>query len=253
MHSLKHLLSHARVGAQLEKLARHGPDYLHDEVRWRPVIPQPGKILCVGLNYLRHAAEGGREKPPHPVLFVRFASSVVGHEASLVRPSVSDKFDFEGELAVVIGKRGRHVDESEALSLVAGYSCFNDGSVRDWQRHTSQFTPGKNFVASGAFGPWLVMNDEISDPAGLTITTRLNGSVMQRGSTDEMLFSVPRLISYISTFTALEPGDVIVTGTPEGVGAFREPPVFLSAGDVIEIEISQIGRLTNPVRDEARG
>ncbi len=215
-----------------------------------PVVPDPEKILCVGVNYEGHRVETGRERTEHPVLFTRFANSQVGHRRPLVRPRASAQLDYEGELAVVIGRRGRHVPRGEALGLVAGYACYNDASVRDWQRHTSQFTPGKNFVGTGAFGPWLVTADEVPDPSALDLVTRVNGAEVQRASTGEMIFDVPALIAYCSTFTELAPGDVLVTGTPSGVGVRRTPPLFLKAGDVVEVEISGVGLLANPVVDE---
>lgn len=212
-----------------------------------PLIADPGKILCIGLNYEMHRQETGRAESAQPTVFTRFGSSQVGHNQPMVKPRESDKFDYEGELAVIIGKRGRRVSEGDALGLIAGYSCFNDGSVRDWQRHTSQFTPGKNFAASGAFGPCLVTADEIPDPTRLALYTRLNGNVMQETTTDHMIFDIPRLIAYISTWTELLPGDVIATGTPGGVGAARDPQVFMMPGDVVEVDISGVGVLRNPI------
>jgi 2-keto-4-pentenoate hydratase/2-oxohepta-3-ene-1,7-dioic acid hydratase in catechol pathway len=181
------------------------------------------------------------------VLFVRFGDSIVGHERPILKPRESEQLDYEGELAVVIGRRARRVGRDRALDYVAGYSCFNDGSVRDYQRHSQQFTPGKNFHASGSFGPWLVTTDEIADPRKLTLTTRLNGAVMQHESVGELCFDVPQLIEYCSTWAQLEPGDVIVTGTPGGVGAGRKPPVWMKPGDTVEVEITGIGTLRNPV------
>ena len=210
------------------------------------------KILCVGVNYRPHIEEMGREVPDYPVVFTRFPSSLVGDGEDLVRPRVSDQYDFEGELAVVIGRTARHVQRAEALDYIAGYCCFMDGSVRDWQRHTTQFTPGKNFEQSGAIGPMVAVAD-IPDPSELELTTRLNGVVMQQGRVAELVFDIPTLIAYCSTFAALQPGDVIATGTPGGVGAARTPPVWLRDGDVVEVEISQIGVLRNSVRDEDAG
>ena len=210
------------------------------------------KILCVGVNYRPHIAEMGREVPDYPVVFTRFPASLVGNGEDLVRPKVSEKYDYEGELAVVIGKPARHATREEALDYVAGYCCFMDGSVRDWQRHTTQFTPGKNFDRSGAIGPMVAATD-IPDPAVLELTTRVNGEVMQRGRVADLVFDVATLIAYCSTFTELLPGDVIATGTPGGVGAARTPPVWLRSGDVVEVEISGIGVLRNPVRDEVSG
>lgn len=223
-----------------------------DGIVFEPTVPDAEKIICVGMNYRPHVKEFGRTIPENPSLFVRFPSSQVGHEQSIIRPRVSDQYDFEGELAVVIGRRARHVKEEDALSYVGGYTCFGDHSVRDWQRHTSQATPGKNFHHSGAMGPWLVTADEIPDPADLTLTTRLNGQQMQNESVAELIFSVPFLIAYISTFAVLQPGDVITTGTPSGIGVARETPVFMKAGDRVEIEISSIGILANTVVDEER-
>jgi len=189
---------------ELERLARSAPDFSLAEVAFAPVIPDPGaKLICVGINYLPHIKEMGRERPERPVLFVRFGGSIVGHGQPLLKPRESDQFDYEGELAVVIGKRARRVSRERALDYVAGYSCFNDGSVRDYQRHSQQFTPGKNFHASGSFGPWLVTADEIRDPRKLTLTTRLNGAVMQNESVSELCFDVPQLIEYCSTFAQL--------------------------------------------------
>ena len=221
------------------------------QVTFLPVIPNPGKIICVGVNYVLHIREMGRDVPDHPVLFVRFADSQTGHGQPLIRPTASDKFDYEGELAVVIGRSARHVKGSEAFDYVAGYSCFNDASVRDFQRHSSQFTAGKNFSRSGSFGPWMVTVDEIPNPDALKLETRLNGEVMQSASVSDLQFGIPELVEYITTFAQLEPGDVIATGTPGGVGVARQPPVFMEPGDVVEVQISDIGVLTNPVADEA--
>ena len=218
-----------------------------------PVIPNPGKIFCVGHNYETHRQETGRDKTEHPSIFVRFADSQIGHGAPLLLPAVSTMFDYEGELAVVIGKGGRAIPAERALEHVAGYSCYNDASVRDWQWHTRQFTPGKNFPGTGAFGPWLVTADEIPDPSLLSVTTRVNGQVMQSQPTADMIFPIPTIIAYLSQFTTLSTGDVIVTGTPGGVGAKRQPPVWLQVGDLVEVDIPQVGLLTNPVQAEKRG
>jgi 2-keto-4-pentenoate hydratase/2-oxohepta-3-ene-1,7-dioic acid hydratase in catechol pathway len=212
-----------------------------------PVIPDPDKIICVGLNYRDHVAETGRTITEKPALFARFAGSQVGHGQSMIRPSVSEEFDYEGELAVVIGTAGRHIPADRALGHIGGYACYNEGSIRDWQRHTSQFLAGKTFAGTGAFGPWLVTADEIPDPAALTLETRLNGAVVQHTTTDLMITPIPGLIAYISTLLPLLPGDVIVTGTPGGVGAKRTPPLWLRPGDVVEVDISAIGCLRNDV------
>jgi 2-keto-4-pentenoate hydratase/2-oxohepta-3-ene-1,7-dioic acid hydratase in catechol pathway len=227
------------------------PDIALDDVEFLAVIPDPAaKFLCVGVNYMPHIREMGRERPDYPVIFVRFADSIVGHGRPMIRPAASQSFDFEGELAVVIGKTARHVGRNDALEYVAGYSCFNDGSVRDFQRHALQWTPGKNFHASGAFGPWLVTTDEQPDAAKLRLTTRLNGQVVQDESVGELCFDIPDLIEYITTWSQLEPGDVIVTGTPGGVGAGREPPLWMKAGDTVEVDISGVGVLRNEIVDE---
>jgi 2-keto-4-pentenoate hydratase/2-oxohepta-3-ene-1,7-dioic acid hydratase in catechol pathway len=233
---------------ELARLTSAAPDFGLDDVELAPVIPDAAaKLLCVGINYMPHIREMGRERPAKPVIFVRFGDSIVGHGRPLLAPRESEQYDYEGELAVVIGKRARRVSRERALDYVAGYSCFNDGSIRDFQRHSGQFTPGKNFHASGSFGPWLVTADEIPDPSKLRLTTRLNGAVMQDESVGELCFDVPQLIEYCSTWAQLEPGDVIVTGTPGGVGAGRNPPVWMKPGDTVEVEITGIGTLRNPV------
>ncbi len=219
-------------------------------VQFLPLIPHPDKILCVGVNYRPHIEEMGRDIPDHPVVFVRFAGSQTGHRQSVLRPQASEEFDFEGELAIVVGKPARHVPRADALDYIAGYCCFMDGSVRDWQKHTMQFTPGKNFDSSGSMGPWLVTSDEVADPTVLTLTTRVNGAVMQEGRVADLVFDIPALIEYCSTFTQLLPGDVIATGTPGGVGAARTPPRWLKAGDSVEVDIPGVGLLVNPVADE---
>jgi len=226
------------------------PDATIDEVTLLPVIPDPDKILCVGLNYKSHIEETGRSDSDYPTIFTRFTNTQVGHRQPMIRPKDSTAYDYEGELALIIGTGGRHISEADALKHIAGYACYNDGSIRDWQRHTSQFTPGKNFPGTGGFGPWMVTADEIPDPASMHLVTRLNGEVLQDATTDLLVFTVPVLINYISTFTELVPGDVVVTGTPGGVGFKRNPPVFMKAGDTVEIEIDKIGILSNPIADE---
>jgi 2-keto-4-pentenoate hydratase/2-oxohepta-3-ene-1,7-dioic acid hydratase in catechol pathway len=221
-------------------------------VTYLPPIPDPDKIICIGLNYLSHILEGGREVPKYPTIFTRFANSQVGHGQPIIRPKSSITLDFEGELAVVVGKRARHVAEADAMPYVAGYSCYNDGSVREWQRHTSQFTPGKNFPSTGGFGPYLVTPDEAGDIGKATkLICRLNGEVMQSATLDDLVFGIPALIAYCSAFTVLEPGDVIITGTTGGVGAYRKPPVWMKPGDVVEVEVSGVGTLRNPVAQES--
>lgn len=222
-------------------------DFPIGDVAMLPPITNPGKILCVGLNYRKHAEETGNPIPSYPVLFPRWPESHVGDGQPMIAPHESERFDYEGELAVIIGKGGRRIAEADAMGYVAGYSCYNEGSIRDWQRHSSQYLPGKNFFHSGAFGPCMVTADEIPDPAELTLETRLNGEVVQHEGVDDLIFDVPQLIAYISTYTALYAGDVIVTGTPSGVGHVRRPPLWMKDGDTVEVEISKIGVLRNPI------
>ncbi len=214
---------------------------------WLPVIPTPGKILCVGLNYENHRKETGRAIVGHPTIFTRFSDSQTGHRAPIIAPPESEQLDYEGELAVVIGRAGRRIPAADALAYVAGYSCYNDGSIRDWQAHTIQFTPGKTWPDTGAFGPWLVTPDEFGALGPQRIQTRLNGELMQSAPLADMIFPVSKLIEYISTFTPLSPGDVIVSGTPGGVGAKRDPQVFMKPGDTVEVEIDGIGTLVNTI------
>lgn len=222
-----------------------------DSVELLPPVSNPDKIICIGLNYLGHILETGRDKPEYPSIFTRYPSSLVGHRQPIVRPKVSDWFDFEGELAVVIGKPARAIAAADAMQHVAGYTCFNDGSIRDFQRHTTQFWAGKNFSRSGSMGPWLATADEIGDPDALSLVTRLNGQVMQETAISDLAFKIPALIEYLSTVTELLPGDVIATGTPSGVGLFRDPKVFMKPGDRVEVEISRIGTLENTVEGES--
>ncbi len=221
-----------------------------DDITLLPPVQNPEKIIMVGLNYATHVAEGGRDTPQYPMLFPRYANTQVGHGQAMIRPKASEKLDFEGELAFVVGKAGRHVAKENAYDYVAGYACYNDGSIRDWQRHTGQFMPGKNFIGTGAFGPWLVTTDEIPDPEVMSLVTRLNGEEMQRATIDDLIFGVPDLMEYITTFTELVPGDVVVTGTTGGVGAYRTPPVWMKEGDTVEVVISGIGILRNPIANE---
>jgi 2-keto-4-pentenoate hydratase/2-oxohepta-3-ene-1,7-dioic acid hydratase in catechol pathway len=219
-------------------------------IEWLPVIPNPDKILCVGLNYEMHRKETGRAEVDNPTIFARFANSQTAHLANIVRPRVSHELDFEGELAIIIGKAGRYISRADAWSHIAGYACYNDGSVRDFQRHTHQFTPGKNFPDTGAFGPWMMTSDELGELGPLRIQTRVNGQVVQDATFEQMIFDIPRIIEYCSSFTRLEPGDVIATGTPGGVGAKRTPPLWLKPGDTVEVEIDRLGTLRNGVADE---
>jgi 2-keto-4-pentenoate hydratase/2-oxohepta-3-ene-1,7-dioic acid hydratase in catechol pathway len=226
------------------------PDRKLEDIKFLPVIPNPNKILCAGINYRSHAAEVGRELPKQPSMFVRFTDTLVGHGGELIRPNVSDNFDFEGELAVVIGKPARHIKPEQALGHVAGYTCFVDGSVRDYQKFS--VTSGKNFPGTGPLGPWLVTTDEIPDPGKVTLTTRLNGNQVQHSAADLLIYSIPQIIAFCSDFTALSPGDVIATGTPEGVGHSRKPPLWMKPSDTLEVEISGIGTLRAHIVDERR-
>ena len=240
----------AGIWADIRQAAADAPRLALSAVAWLPVIPNPDKILCVGLNYESHRRETGRAEVENPTIFARFANSQLGHRGNILRPRVSSQLDYEGELAVVIGKAGRYISREDAWKHVAGYACYNDGTLRDWQRHTHQFTPGKNFPDTGAFGPWMVTADEIADLDALKLTTRVNGEVVQEAGLDQMIFDVPRLIQYCSAFTRLEPGDVIATGTPGGVGFKREPQLFLKPGDTVEVAITHLGVLTNGIADE---
>jgi 2-keto-4-pentenoate hydratase/2-oxohepta-3-ene-1,7-dioic acid hydratase in catechol pathway len=221
-----------------------------DAIAFLPVIPNPDKIVCVGLNYEEHRVETNRDKTENPALFLRVPGSQLGHRQPLLRPRESKMLDYEGEIAVIIGTGGRRIPESDAWRHIIGYACYNDGSVRDFQRHTVQWTAGKNFARTGAFGPWMVTADEIPPGTVLTLVTRLNGAEMQRATTEMMIFKIPRLINYISTFTELVPGDVIVTGTPGGVGSRRTPPVWMNPGDKVEIEVDKVGVLVNPIGED---
>jgi len=232
---------------QAAQASDSAPSVAISDITWLPLIGDPGKILCVGLNYEHHRRETGRSVTAHPTIFPRFADSQTAHHAPILMPSVSDKLDYEGELAVIIGRGGRNIAPGSALDHVAGYSCYNDGSVRDWQAHTTQFTPGKNFPQTGAFGPWLVTPDEFGPLGPQRLQTRLNGEVMQDARLQDMIFSVAAIIAYCSTFTALGPGDVIVSGTPGGVGMKRNPQVFMKVGDLVEVEIDGIGILSNSI------
>ena len=246
-------LSLAEALENLESLgqnARGDADYALKEVRLLPPIPNCRRIICIGLNYKTHIQETKLAAPAYPILFPRYPDSLVGHGADLVRPVASEQFDFEGELAVVIGKPGRNVESRDALGHVAGYSCFNDGSLRDYQRHTSQFLPGKNFWHSGSFGPCLVTPDETGDITRSKLVTRLNGAVVQCATLDDLLFGIADIIAYVSKIWPIQSGDVIATGTPGGVGAARTPPLWMKAGDLVEVEIEGIGVLANRVVDE---
>jgi 2-keto-4-pentenoate hydratase/2-oxohepta-3-ene-1,7-dioic acid hydratase in catechol pathway len=237
----------AAAYSKMGQAALRAPRHPTSDVAWLPVIPNPDKIICIGLNYEEHRRETGRAEAAFPTVFTRFSNSQTGHLRDVPLPRVSSELDYEGELAVIIGKTARYVTQGRALECVAGYACYNDISVRDWQRHTHQFTPGKNFPGTGAFGPWMVTPDELDDLGPLRLQTRVNNTVLQSATFGQMIFNVPRLIEYCSSFTQLEAGDVIVTGTPGGVGAKRQPPIWLHPGDVTEVEIDGIGLLRNTI------
>ena len=247
--TLRDALAGGALG-DIRKAAEGGkPDRKLADVRFLPAIPNPEKILCVGINYKSHAAEHGTEAPKLPNIFTRFVNTLVPHQGEMIRPKVSTNFDFEGELAVIIGRGGRHISQEKALDYVAGYTCFCDATVRDFTKYS--LVASKNFAGSGPLGPWIVTADEIPDPTRLTLTTRLNGAQMQHSGTDMLIHSIPAIIAFCSVFTPLAPGDVIATGTPDGIGAKRNPPVWMKAGDVLEVEISGIGTLRNTIADEA--
>jgi 2-keto-4-pentenoate hydratase/2-oxohepta-3-ene-1,7-dioic acid hydratase in catechol pathway len=250
--SLIDILSQGGLDSLREPLETHSDDGIAvADIQYQTLIPRPGKVVCIGRNYAAHAAEGGAEVPTFPEVFMRGATSLIPHQGSIIRPRCSEMLDFEGEIALVIGKRCRHATADNALDHVAGYSLFHDATIRNYQKFSSQWTVGKNFDGTGAFGPELVTADELPDGVGgLTLTTRLNGELMQEGHTDQLIFPVQKLITILSEAMTLEPGDVIVTGTPAGVGFARKPPIWLQAGDQVEIEVEGIGKLVNTVEDE---
>ena len=248
---LKTLIAKNLQGAAAAALQAHAPTLKFSQLTLLPVIPNPGNIFCIGLNYGEHVRETGREVTETPVIFLRLADSQVAHGQDILRPAESHRLDYEAEIAVIIGQGGRRIREEDAWQHIAGYSCYNDGSVRDWQVATSQWTPGKNFYKTGGFGPWMVTSDEIAPGQVMRLQTVLNGQVLQDTTTDKMIHSIPRQIAYISTFIPLSPGDVIVTGTPGGVGNKRNPQIFMKPGDVCEIVVDAIGTLRNGIRDDA--
>lgn len=246
----------ALAGGDLERaraFVDERPDFGLSEVDLLPAIPDPGKILCIGLNYEDHRAETARPVAAHPAVFMRLTESLQAHGKPLLIPRESDHFDYEGELAVIIGRGGRRIAQAQAWHHIAGVACFNDATVRDWQNHTHQFGPGKNFPLTGALGPTLVTTDELPEDRIMRLETRVNGEAVQRADTGQMIFPVQRLVAYLSTFTPLAPGDVIATGTPGGVGARRKPPLWMRDGDVVEVEIEHVGLLRNVCRKEELG
>lgn len=250
---LKTALAHGLLETIADLAKGAAPDFHLEQLVALPVIPNPTRILCAGLNYLAHRVEGNHKPETEvPIFFMRLPESQVGHDCPMICPRESDQFDYEAELAVVIGKAGRRIAEADAYAHIAGIAPYNDGSVRDWQLATSQWGPGKNFPATGGFGPWMVTRDEVPPDSVLSLVCRLNGQEMQRTTTDLMIFSIPKLVAFASTFTTLEPGDVIVTGTPGGVGLRRKPPVWMKHGDTVEIELERVGTLRNTIVKESR-
>jgi 2-keto-4-pentenoate hydratase/2-oxohepta-3-ene-1,7-dioic acid hydratase in catechol pathway len=246
--TLRHALEAGALDEMRQAVQGAKPDHKLADIRFQPVIPRPNKILCVGINYKSHAAESGHDAPALPNIFTRFGDTLAAHEGRMVKPKASNNFDFEGELALVIGREGRAIDAKNALSYIAGYTCFCDGSARDFTKYS--LVASKNFPRTGPLGPWLVTTDEIPDPTKLVLTTRLNGQEMQKSGTDMLIHDIPAIIAFCSKFTELSPGDVIATGTPEGIGGKRNPPVWMKAGDVLEVEISNIGTLRSHIIDE---
>lgn len=251
--SLRELIASGKV-ADMAAYANAAADHALDDIAFLPVIPDPAHIWCVGVNYMDHLQEAidaglPRSKSEHPMIFGRYPDTMVGHKQALMKSPVVHKLDYECELAVIIGKPGRHIAKEDALSHVAGYSCINEGSARDWQYHTAQVVPGKNFAKTGGFGPWMVTADEIPDPQVLDISTVLNGETLQSANTKDMIFDVATCISYVSNMLELQPGDVIASGTPSGVGQSREPQIFMQPGDTCEIHIEKVGVLVNPVEE----
>ena len=252
--SIMQLLADGRLGELQSKASNFGGAGITvDNIVYLPLIPRPGKIICIGRNYAAHAAEGGADTPTFPEVFFRGATSLIPHKGVIIRPTCSETLDFEGEFAAVIGKNCRHATEDNALDYMAGYTLFNDATIREYQRFSSQWTVGKNFDDTGAFGPELVTSDELPDGmAGLSLTTKLNGELMQDGHIDNLVFSVRTLVAILSECMTLEPGDVVVTGTPAGVGYARKPPVWMKHGDTVEIEVQGLGKLINTVQDEVK-
>ena len=248
--TLKELISNNGI-TDAKKYAKENPGNINiNEIEFLPLIPNPGKIICVGLNYSDHVNEIGITLEKNPVIFLRVPQSQTAHKQIIQKPKVSNHLDYEGEMAVIMGNAGKHIEPKNALKHIVGYSCYNESTVRDWQQHTKQFTMGKNFEKTGSFGPYMVLAEEISDYKKLTIQTRLNDKLMQKASLSQLIFDIPTLISYISKAMPWQAGDVLVTGTPGGVGFKRNPPVYMKDGDKIEVEITDVGILTNTIKDE---
>ena len=249
-NTLKDLISNQGI-EEAKSYASNNPGNINDsDIEYLPLIPNPGKIICVGLNYSEHVKETNRTVEENPVIFHRFPESQTAHLQPIQRPVVSQSLDFEGEMAVIMGEGGKHIKPENALKHIIGFSCYNESTVREWQRHTRQFGMGKNFERTGSFGPHMVLAENISDYTKLSIQTRLNGKVMQSAKLSQLIFDIPSLISYVSKAIPWRAGDVLVTGTPGGVGFKRKPPIFMKEGDKVEVEISEIGILSNIIKDE---
>ncbi len=248
--TLKELIEKKAISEAKKYASENDKNININEIEFLPLIPNPGKIICVGLNYSEHVKETGKTVEENPVVFLRVSKSQTAHNQYIQRPKVSTKLDFEGEMAVIMAEAGKHIKSNEAMNHIVGYSCYNESTVRDFQKHTSQFTMGKNFEKTGSFGPHMVLAEDIQDYTKLKIQTRLNGKVMQDANLNQLIFDIPTLISYISKALPWNAGDVLVTGTPGGVGFKRNPPVFMKDGDKVEVEISDIGVLSNIIKDE---
>tara|TARA_B100000579_G_scaffold435013_1_gene457255 strand:+ start:1107 stop:1958 length:852 start_codon:yes stop_codon:yes gene_type:complete len=248
--TLKELIEKKAISEAKKYASENDKNININEIEFLPLIPNPGKIICVGLNYSEHVKETGKTVEENPVVFLRVSKSQTAHNQYIQRPKVSTKLDFEGEMAVIMSEAGKHIKSNEAMKQIVGYSCYNESTVRDFQKHTSQFTMGKNFEKTGSFGPHMVLAEDIPDYTKLKIQTRLNGKVMQDANLNQLIFDIPTLISYISKALPWNAGDVLVTGTPGGVGFKRNPPVFMKDGDKVEVEISDIGVLSNIIKDE---